>query len=606
MPRFFFGDPAAPGWGPPRPKVNNGGLRWLKAYLGTLPGLSVADARVTEAAGARLDFAVTLGKAATVPVTVAYATADGTALAGADYTAASGTLTFAAGETAKTVSVAVLDDAHDEGEETLTLRLSNAAGARIADGEATGTIANTDPLQKEWLARFGRTVAGQMIDALEGRFAMGPDTPPQMIVAGQRLDFAGAPLPPEDRWQEEGWGDRETRVMDMRELLLGSSFHFTAGDVSGPGAMTGWGKALSSSSSGSLAGGLSLASETVTGVLGMDWERGKLLFGLALSESVETGGAGFAQSGADYDIEGSLSMVMPYARLRASERLSFWSMIGSGQGDMSLSREGASQSADIAMQLVAAGGRADLLRPEAGVGFSLALKTDAFFVRTESAGVVTPGVGNLAGATADASRVRAVLEGSRAFSLSGGGSVEPSLSLGLRHDGGDAETGTGVELGAGLAWSDPSSGLTSDLRFYGLAAHDDGGYDEWGVSGSLRIVPDPSGRGVSLSMTPSWGAQGESGRLWNAQPSAMIGDSGEQPGAHFDTELGYGLSLSGGLTGTPYAGLGLGEARDYRLGWRLASERLQSFSLGLEAARREAANDDAAEHRIGLKAGLRW
>ena len=72
------------------------------------PGLSVADARVYEAPGVTLDFAVTLGRASASTVSVDYATSDGTATAGEDYTATSGTLTFAAGETAKTVSVPVL------------------------------------------------------------------------------------------------------------------------------------------------------------------------------------------------------------------------------------------------------------------------------------------------------------------------------------------------------------------------------------------------------------------------------------------------------------------------------------------------------------------
>ena len=103
------------------------------------PGLTVADAEVQEAANATLAFAVTLGRAPSGTVTVDYATSDGTATAGSDYTAASGTLTFAAGETEKTVSVPVLDDAHDEGSETLTLTLSNASGAyhrrRHGDGD---------------------------------------------------------------------------------------------------------------------------------------------------------------------------------------------------------------------------------------------------------------------------------------------------------------------------------------------------------------------------------------------------------------------------------------------------------------------------------------
>ena len=79
-------------------------------------------------------FAVTLSPASPAVVTVDYATADGTALAGADYEAARGALTFAAGETEKTVSVGVLADADDEGDETFSLTLAApvAPGQRVA------------------------------------------------------------------------------------------------------------------------------------------------------------------------------------------------------------------------------------------------------------------------------------------------------------------------------------------------------------------------------------------------------------------------------------------------------------------------------------------
>ena len=93
-------------------------------------GISVADARVEEGAGAMLEFAVTLSRAAAEQVTVDYQTVNGTAAAGTDYTAANGTLTFEAGESSQTVEVAVLDDSHDEGEETMTLRLSNPSEGR--------------------------------------------------------------------------------------------------------------------------------------------------------------------------------------------------------------------------------------------------------------------------------------------------------------------------------------------------------------------------------------------------------------------------------------------------------------------------------------------
>ncbi|MCY4634049.1 MAG: hypothetical protein OXG04_05995, partial [Acidobacteria bacterium] len=94
---------------------------------------------------------------------VDYATSDGTARAGDDYTAASGTLSFQAGDSSKTIDVSVLDDAHDEGEEMLTLRLSNASGAWLSDGEATGTIENADLMPAALLARFGRATAEQVV-----------------------------------------------------------------------------------------------------------------------------------------------------------------------------------------------------------------------------------------------------------------------------------------------------------------------------------------------------------------------------------------------------------------------------------------------------------
>ena len=88
-------------------------------------------------------------------MTVAYETRDGSAQAGHDYTAKTGTLTFAAGETSKTLAVALLDDAVDDGGETFTVSLSNPTGAVIADGEAVGTIENSDPMPSAWLVRSG-------------------------------------------------------------------------------------------------------------------------------------------------------------------------------------------------------------------------------------------------------------------------------------------------------------------------------------------------------------------------------------------------------------------------------------------------------------------
>ena len=109
-----------------------------------LPMIQVADAEATEGDDTWIVFRVTLDRAASGPVTVSYTTADGTAQARTDYLEAYGTLTFAAGETEKTVRVAVINDAVEDSGETFRLVLSNPTGAQLADAEAVGTILNAE------------------------------------------------------------------------------------------------------------------------------------------------------------------------------------------------------------------------------------------------------------------------------------------------------------------------------------------------------------------------------------------------------------------------------------------------------------------------------
>ena len=106
--------------------------------------LAVSDTTASEDEDSTLVFTVTLDKAADNAITVDYATADGTATAGKDYTAMSGTLTFNSGETSKTVQVSIIDDTVDDKDETIQLSLSNASGAEISDPDAIGTITDTD------------------------------------------------------------------------------------------------------------------------------------------------------------------------------------------------------------------------------------------------------------------------------------------------------------------------------------------------------------------------------------------------------------------------------------------------------------------------------
>lgn len=112
----------------------------------TPPALSIADLAVTEGDGGHnhFMFTVRLDKASSESVSVRYATVDGTATASADYTAASGILTFAPGVTAQMAHVDILGDASTETDETFTVVLSNPIGAMILDGSALGTILDDD------------------------------------------------------------------------------------------------------------------------------------------------------------------------------------------------------------------------------------------------------------------------------------------------------------------------------------------------------------------------------------------------------------------------------------------------------------------------------
>ncbi|MCE9517064.1 MAG: cellulase family glycosylhydrolase, partial [Mycobacterium sp.] len=111
----------------------------------TLPGVAVANATVAEptTTSAPAVFVVTLSKASTTPISIGYTTSNGTATAGSDYTATSGTLSFAAGVTTQQISVPVLRDTITEPTETFAVTLSNPSGATLTTATATGTITDT-------------------------------------------------------------------------------------------------------------------------------------------------------------------------------------------------------------------------------------------------------------------------------------------------------------------------------------------------------------------------------------------------------------------------------------------------------------------------------
>jgi hypothetical protein len=112
----------------------------------SLPKLSISHSSVAEGNTGKVNvvFTVGLDVSSNAPITVDYATANGAAIASSDYVVVNGTLTFAPGETAKSVMVEVISDITIEADETFVVNLSNPTNAEITNGQATGTILDDD------------------------------------------------------------------------------------------------------------------------------------------------------------------------------------------------------------------------------------------------------------------------------------------------------------------------------------------------------------------------------------------------------------------------------------------------------------------------------
>jgi len=157
-----------------------------------LPELSIGDASLTEGGGS-MRFAVRLDPASGRTVTVQYATADGTATAGADYTATSGTLTLPAGATTATVEVPILDDTAREESETFTVTLSDPTAATLTGAGATGTIANLAALALSFLEVTGAGTMYPPFDADTLHYALACGSLRTVAVAA-RTERDGAQL----------------------------------------------------------------------------------------------------------------------------------------------------------------------------------------------------------------------------------------------------------------------------------------------------------------------------------------------------------------------------------------------------------------------------
>ena len=619
------------------------------------PTLSIADASFTE--NERYGyFTVTLSEAMDVDVRFAYATRDSTpvsATANADYAPVSRAWKIGrrvkAGQTQIRFWIPIRNDSHDEGPETFEVEIFDAfvwrAGkvpVAISDAVAVGTITNSDPMPAAWLARFGRTVAEAALEGVAERIAAPRERSVEGTLAGQKLTLDGSaagdrtvapgsadsvPVAHADAPFAAGAaGESEARILTLGEALRGSSFTATgARDASG-GSVALWGRAANTTFDGR-EGTFSLDGKTTTAMLGADYARDDWLLGLLITQSEGDGKyrdtgttpraegqdcpgtdarlcAGAVREG-DGGVEASLTAAVPYAALQASERVQIWGAVGYGRGEVRLQPQaGHTLHSDITWTMGSAGLTGDLLGgPDKGL--SLALVSDALWARTRS-----DATGELAASDSDTTRLRLGLKGRWAQPLAGGGYFTPKLEAGMRHDGGDAETGFGVELGGGLAWSAPALGLNLDLSGRTLLAHGDDDFRNRGFAAAFAFDPDPaSERGPSLSLGQSYGGPARGGLDALFTPGPLADRAGNERQRRWTAETAWGFPAFGGrFTGSPHAGVGLTrDGSDTTLGFRVVPARdARGLDLSFGVVARRSEGLGATNHSVGVEFGVRW
>ena len=634
-------------------------------------GIAVSDARVEEAAGAVLAFAVTLSRSASSPITINYATADGSATAGADYTAASGILTIESGSSSGSIEVTVLDDSHNDGEETLTLTLSNASSGVLTDATATGTIENHDAMPRALVARVGRTAAVHIVEQVEAR-VNAPRRPGfDGRVAGREinrnmgrefaLDFLrqlggqagyGTPMPGTAGQQtrqrgaggsglggtplntpgggmnpamgglhsggmEQLHGDQAGQYgmgmgFQRDRVLSGSEFALNRATSRG-GILSFWSRSAQSQFHGR-DGVMALNGDVRTTMFGADYSKGRMVTGVSLSHSRGLGNYASVDSGR---MTSAVTGLYPWIGYKASDRVTVWTVAGYGAGGLLLNPgAGPAIETGLSMAMVAGGGRGQILGD--GNGFGLAFKADALWVGTHTKAVDGPG-GRLAATDAAVNRLRTALEGSHNLTIGTRMALTPSVEVGIRQDGGDAETGTGMDVGAGLVFADAVTGLSVDVRVRRLVVHQADGFAEHGLSISVSYNPTPTTPlGFTARVSPAWGGDAMSGAeaLWGRESMGGMGhESVRGSGGHrLDTEVGYGLPIGSRFVGTPRAGVRTSEyGRDYRIGYgmQVLDQGRLNLDLGVDAERRESAifhmqEQSGTDQRVLGRATVQW
>ena len=413
--------------------------------------------------------------------------------------------------------------------------------------------------------------------------------------ANQRWAQAGANDAPDahsafgaDAADSTDWPGRQGVSLDR--LLGGSSFEMslianrgTKWSVWGAGDLHAFeGKPEAGSYDGSL----------TSAYLGVDVEGAGWIAGAAFSRSSAEADYNFTSDlgAGSGTVETTLNVVHPYVQWSLGQRGRIWAMAGIGVGEASFRRD-ADRSAqrpppsDLTLRMGMAGLRSELLQFDK---FELALRGDAGIVSLAT----DDGPTALDGLAVSAQRVRVGVEAGYALESTGGGILKPFLDIGGRYDGGDGQTGFGVEVAAGVRYRSATVGFEAKARTLAMHSADD--YSETGASAMLMVTPGTGGKGLRFSVAPRWGGAADGQELfWNQDDVFRDNVAGNEHRRSRDkwgvaARVGYGFGLRRGKGAVaPFVEYDLNQRdrKETRFGIGYVAERDRRMQFDVSGAR---------------------
>ena len=494
-----------------------------------------------------------------------------------------------------------------EGTATVEVTARNATETAM---QAFVVTVVTDPAEvrvlEHTLAAFGRSLLASVTMTVEGRFAAAPGAT-TITVAGRRLPVGTGAA---GQWVGPGGGRGGRLTGD--DLLRGSHFLLAldAGQPDGAANEAGgarvrwtvWGSGDLQSFDGEPERGASYDGDLRSGHVGVDVGGERWLAGAVMSRSAGRADYRFSGVGTGSGrMATTLTSVQPYLRWTPRRGTAVWTILGAGGGSVENVRAHVGnrrEESALSMRLGVVGGRQTL----ASMGrVELGLRGEFGVLRLDTGG----GEEVIDGLGATVRRYRVGVETSHTTEWARGTTLTPFAVVGARHDGGDGQTGSGLELEGGIRLADARTGVGLEARGRMLTLRTTGRYRERGLSVTALWTPGGTDdRGLSVAVTPRWGAAaGGADALWRERAlgdrlAPIAADAGA-----VDARVGYGIGLRAGRVLTPFSEVGVrdDDHRRLRVGLRLtaAAQPRRPVHVELAGERTETGRGEV-DHRLGL------